>query len=481
MGCCLDLREYASVKSETRDLLEDALQDVVDETELWAKQYESDGRYKDAAYLHGRIHHDMTDRNQIVAPLAAVYEKIGDYPAAELARAKKMRIILDVEGDPDGELLPEIEALSRLLNLFHTRLQVLGSASQTYARLSIVCRAAKFDLEQLNTALFDQGLIELDYFDQLSISSLHIAVKENAPNLARLLHQKGADLNLKDDSGDTPLHIAVKNGTEEVLKLLLDWGADTEIRDLKERTSLGNAIDSGLPSSAQILIRHGADVNATRNTSNNRGMLLFEAARQGKEWAAILSLENGANPQATDGKGQQDLYYAIGNGQESMVKVLLDHGGIKCLIDDPMHGHTLLHLAVLSGNLTIVEMILKAGADTNKKDHRGSAPLHDLIVRDPAHLVQIVGLLLKFGAQVNIGNHLGNTPLHVAANFGRLEVVRMLLDAAADPQLENTSGETALSLAQKCWSLTLDPRFTEILQTLNSHVAAHPRGTSAGY
>ena len=307
--CCFDLNPYLEDENDMDQDLEDnletvsfktlkkALQEVLKETEVWAQQYETDGLYKDAAYLYGRIHSDLKEESRIVPALAAVYEKMGDYPAAELAQEKLVRIML-AKGrlDTNEEQVRKAKTLSRLLNRFHTRLQVLGSASKTYAKLSIVYRAALLDLENLNSALYDQGLIVLGYLDQLSISSLHIAVKKNAPNLARFLLQKGASLNLKDDSGDTPLHIAVENGTEEMVGLLLHWGADTEIkdkdgrtpiqiacskwnnesillllidkganietRDSRGRTPLGIAIDCNSPSSAQILISHGADVNA---------------------------------------------------------------------------------------------------------------------------------------------------------------------------------------------------------------------------
>ena len=496
--------------------LNKALQDVVKETEGWAQQYEADGRYKDAAYLHGRIRHDLTEENQILPNLAAVYEKIGDYPAAELAQEKLLRIMLAEEGvGTNVKQVREVETLSRLLNLFHSRLQVLGSASQIYAKLSIVYRAAVLDLEQLNAALLDQGLIALDYLDQMKFSSLHIAAKKNALNLARLLLERGANLNLKDDVGDIPLHLAVGYETEEMVELLLNWGADTEIKDKhgrtpiqiassrgrsepillnliikgakietrssEERTPLGTAIDCDSPLSARMLIEHGADVNAEYSLWNHGGTLLLEAVKQKKEWAVKLLLEEGANPQAIDGAGRQALHYAVEAGQESMVKVLLEHDGIQHVTVSSMFKFTLLHLAVFGGNLTIIEMILKAGADTNEQDFLGDTSLHELINRGTANFEQIFDLLLKFGAQVNMGNNNYATPLHLAASHCRPEAVLMLLDAGADPYLVNRRGETALNVAQKWCRHDSDPRYKQIQQMLSSHIAANSRGASAGY
>ena len=395
------------------------------ETEVWAQQHEADGRYKDAAYLHGRVQSDLEEESRIVPTLAAVYEKIGDYPAAELAREQLMGIIFaEGRGENDEEQIREVEKLSRLLNLFHTRLQVLGSASPSYAKLSIVYRAAALDLELLNAALLNQGLIVLDYLDPFNRSSLHIAVHKSAPNLARILLQKGANPNLKDFFGDTPLHLAVKVRTEAIVQKSLHW--DPAI----ERT------------------------------------LLCEAVRRRKEWAVTLLLENGANSQAFDGKGRQALYYAIDNGQESMVKALLDHGGLQDATVYTVPQRTWLHLAMSGGNLNIIEMILKAGVDANEKDIWGDTPLHYLTALGLTHLAQIVNLLLEFGAQVNIVNKIAETPLHLAVSHVRPEVVQILLDAGADPYLVNTRGQSAMDIARTM--SFMDSQHEAILKMLSS-------------
>ena len=161
--------EYISETGHFKTLYE-VLQDALNETEAWAQQYEADGRYRDAAYLYGRIHSDLTQESRIVPGLTAFYEKMGDYPAAEFAQAMLIETIFAGGwDDTNEEYTCEVNTISRLLSIFHTRLQVLGPASQTYAKLSIVYRAAILDLEQLNTALFEQGLIVLDYFDSMEL------------------------------------------------------------------------------------------------------------------------------------------------------------------------------------------------------------------------------------------------------------------------------------------------------------------------
>ena len=51
-------------------------------------------------------------------------------------------------------------------------------------------------------------------------------------------------------------------------------------------------------------------------------------------------------------------------------------------------------------------------------------------------------LLLEAGANPNLQDEFGMTALHAAVGVGSLDIARMLLDAGADATIENDEGET---------------------------------------
>ena len=61
----------------------------------------------------------------------------------------------------------------------------------------------------------------------------------------------------------------------------------------------------------------------------------------------------------------------------------------------------------------------------------------------------MVRLLLEHAAYIDAEAPNGNTPLVMAAEFGEIDVARLLLHEGADPTIRNRSGQTALDAARK--------------------------------
>lgn len=101
---------------------------------------------------------------------------------------------------------------------------------------------------------------------------------------------------------------------------------------------------------------------------------------------------------------------------------------------------------VMMGSTAVVNALLEAGADPNKRD----PVLRLTVTHDAARtgFVDTVRALMSHGAGVNLADTRGNLPLHLAAMEGRQQVVELLIGHTAEPQTLNQQGYTAAQLAR---------------------------------
>lgn len=91
---------------------------------------------------------------------------------------------------------------------------------------------------------------------------LHAASQYGPENVVLLL-RAGANPNVSDLEGDAPIHLVeYQGGGVDVVRALLDGGADINRRNDKGETALHLAAKAGDIDSAKLLIERGANVNA---------------------------------------------------------------------------------------------------------------------------------------------------------------------------------------------------------------------------
>lgn len=172
--------------------------------------------------------------------------------------------------------------------------------------------------------------------------------------------------------------------------------------------------------------------------------------------ALLFSAYNHGRVMADDG---QALIAAAGRGDAAEVKALLTRGARVDARDS--RGRTALLAATHGNHVEATRLLIAAGADVNAKDD----------IQDSAYLyagahgrTEILKMTLAAGADLKSVNRFGGTALIPACHYGHVDVVKVLLATKIDVDHVNRLGWTALLEAVILGDG--GPAHTEIVQLL---------------
>ena len=223
-------------------------------------------------------------------------------------------------------------------------------------------------------------------------------------------------------------------------KLLLEKGADVEAAQTDGVTALMLAAQGGHEAVAQLLLQHSADVAAARNDG---ATALMYAALGGHEAVAQLLLQHGADVAAASNNGFTALMLAAQGGHEAVAQLLLQHGADVAAASND--GWTALMFAAKGGHVAVAQLLLQHGADVAAAQDDGDTAL--MCAAKGGH-VAVAQLLLQHGADVAAARNDGVTALMLAALGGQEEVAKMLLQHGADVKAAANNGATAVMFAR---------------------------------
>lgn len=260
-------------------------------------------------------------------------------------------------------------------------------------------------------------------------------------DLIKLMLDRGADVNARDNRGRTILEIAIRMLDEELMQHLVNVGADLTLKNEEGKTPLLQAIYTGSARCVDLLLKAGSDVNAV----DKRGKTaLLEAAEHGYIAIIRLLMKAGADINNNkDREGGTALHRAAKKGHTELVKLLLEAGAN--VNTEDRQGSTPLSFAAAKGNTEIVEILLKAGAGNGADTEEKDSLLLDAVDRGESDIVR---LLLKAGANINTKDRQGRTALFVATCKKQAGIVKMLLTEGAEVNAKDKRGRTALDAAR---------------------------------
>ena len=160
------------------------------------------------------------------------------------------------------------------------------------------------------------------------------------------------------------------------------------------------------------------------------GSALHCAAAGGHAEVIKNLIEMGADPDCPY-LSHTPLHLAVCMSRTEAVKALLESDANPEAYQDGGFNPGPLQDACLKGDIEIAQALIEAGASTDRRDYEGVQPLHYAAIHDDPDLIQ---MLLDAGADPNMrADRSYRTPMHRAASYGNLRTIRALLAGGADP------------------------------------------------
>lgn len=273
---------------------------------------------------------------------------------------------------------------------------------------------------------------------------------------------------------------AASDGNLEAVKQLLVGGAPLHSRDPDRLTPLHRASAAGHVSVVGFLLVSG-DGNAPPPGMTSPGVgqqhqprLVWQASNEGHLLVPSLSLRKRAIVDARDSMGSCPVHLAAERGHAHVVQLLLEHGtDVSCC-----NGlqQTPLHAAAAGESSDSVRILLDAGGDVMARDNAGRTPLH---IAASAGSPAVISTLVEGGAELEARGSISNrTALHEACASLRIDVVKRLLDLAADERIVDSDNLTARAMVGD-WipdeERMVNPRISEMEETIRRMLDGAPK------
>jgi uncharacterized protein len=321
-------------------------------------------------------------------------------------------------------------------------------------------------------------------------TALMWAVTENHPEVVQLLLKRGANINARtralvpdgttgkpeQTSGDigahgpgfyrsravptpfgalTPLLYAARDGNLPMTKLLVEAGADVNLAAANGTGPIVTAIINNHIELALFLLDKGAAVNAADDFFKRSPLY------------AAVEMRNPAYtrdtpPPLPDAKDPMDLIKALldkGANPNVRVNTTPFRGFYQVSANwANFDGQTPFLRAALSGDITLMRLLLAHGADPNLGTFDGATPLMaaagvnwvvaQTFSRSDEEYLEAARLCIEKGNDINAANSLGLTAMHGATNRGFDAMVKFLAEHGAKLDAKDKQGRTPMTYAE---------------------------------
>jgi len=366
------------------------------------------------------------------------------------------------------------------------------------------CRGWKRTILSADRAAKDPTRSTWEYFNQVACPLLYAVIKCGVDIVKLMLENSSPGEDLLGDC----LSSGAALGRFENMQILVDAGADINYEDGMGRTALTVVSGQDMVDRLLWLLGHGADPNQGARDDNLTPLMRAAGSPTDDPTSAVVLMERGADPNATDEDGWTALDWALEFGNSRITDALRMHGaktGAE-LTPEPVTTATTQSVPTVIPTVSISDVIscamecedvvavgtaLANDADPNALNKKSLTSLTEAVRKGKAQLVKtildnkpdtevrmpkvgmtplmmaareghasIASLLIHAGADINATDLNGNSVLRHAMEGDNVKIIEMLISRGADPECKNNKG-----VSPREW--VIKNRKTEALQLID--------------
>lgn len=288
---------------------------------------------------------------------------------------------------------------------------------------------------------------------------------------AQLLFQAKANLNARDECGNSPLQTAIRKGKQELVEFFVSVGADILCTNAKGETPLHTLCSSFMkkPHDENLtrkLIEMGANVNSKDSQGRSPLHLAVINYYPEKRKTVNILIKAGASVTNLDLQGMNPIHHLIDKCRlysEDDTKLFSEYIDLLVINDSAANsknviGQSILHLAIPAGApLQVLEHLVQKGCRPTTGDGQKRSLLHCIVERDVDDVIDILNFLLDKGININCADIWGQTVLHHAIEKNKKELVKALVEHGADVNVKDSIGRQPLHIAaERGWDVICD-------------------------
>ena len=289
--------------------------------------------------------------------------------------------------------------------------------------------------------------------------ALKTMMEHKSESLFRLCVEDGLDVMGCAEDGQGLLHYMINTGFHSLvsISLLVDRGADPFRASNDGQTPLGLAVKKGLLTVVDQLLSKGANLLA----ADKRGSSTLLHAMHPRNYPSVVEMgkmckANIGRMEAIDSDKIREISVALRTAAKhhdiEMINLLLRNGARTDVGDS--HGDVALHYAVQGPTrgptcaVSCCRLLCNAAKDYTPRNKEGNTPLHYAAERFRGEDLRLILTLFvkQLRADINVQNKRGETILHQAARQSSIELVAIMCEFGASPNIKNCQGLTAMHL-----------------------------------